>query len=110
MSFRTFQSDRLLESIRNDVKQVERRAKVLSEQLNNQAAKITNKHVEEIHDGVLGLHERVQVVDETQQNILDLVNYALASQDGLTKMLSDAVESKNRTYLDSSERSQAYRE
>ncbi|KAK0727450.1 hypothetical protein B0T26DRAFT_137102 [Lasiosphaeria miniovina] len=94
---RSSQAGRLLDSIRNDTRRVDMRARALSDQFTNEAAKITKEHVEDIHQGVIGLHEQFQGMDALQQNIVDMVYYALASQDGMAKMLSDAVESEYLT-------------
>ncbi|KAK3325070.1 hypothetical protein B0H66DRAFT_109977 [Apodospora peruviana] len=83
--FRGYRTEKLLESIRIDIKRVEARARTISEHF-------TKDHVKEIHSGVRGLHEQFQGLDERQQDILDTVNYALASQHGMTKMLHEVVE------------------
>lgn len=85
--FRTFQSDRLLEVIRDDTRRVQIRTRTLTDQ--NQNA--STKRVEQIHTGVVGLQEGFQ---ELHQDVHVMVKYALASQDGLAQMLSDAVESE----------------
>ncbi len=92
--FRSGQAERLLDAVRNDAKRVETCARRLSEHLNNEAAKITKEHVEDIQDGVRGLQEHFQDMDVMQQDIQEKVNFALASQEGLFKMLSDVVDSK----------------
>ncbi|KAM7185213.1 hypothetical protein V8F20_011895 [Naviculisporaceae sp. PSN 640] len=82
--FRTAQAERILETARVDIKRVEQRATALTGHLHSHAARITKDHMEGIHDSVKDL-------PLMQQDIRDMVNDALASQDGLPKMLSDAV-------------------
>lgn len=84
--FRTFQSDRLVDSIRNDTKRVQNRARALTDHHQNEST----KQVTKIHDGVVGLQEDLQ---ELHQEMQVMVKYALASQDGMAKMLSDAFDS-----------------
>lgn len=97
--FRSAQAERLLDAVRNDAKRVQTCARRLSEHLNNEAARITKEHVEEIQDGVRGLQEHFQGMDAMQQDIREMVNFALASQEGMFQMLSDVVDSKNPTLL-----------
>ncbi|KAM7210603.1 hypothetical protein V8F06_014011 [Rhypophila decipiens] len=82
--FRTAEAQPLLETLGVDIKRVNQRAKIITDHLHSDAAKITKDHVEEIHDSVRDLHVM-------QQDIFDRINESLAGQDGLAKMLSDAV-------------------
>ena len=92
--FQSHPAEAVLETIRIDINRVELRAKSLTDRLDHEASRLTKDHVEEIHDGVRDLHERFHGMDAVQQDIFDMVTFALASQDGMRKMLSDVVESK----------------
>lgn len=78
-------AERLLEEVRYAANRVKMRAQTLSDRHNSEAAKITKDHVEEIHHKVHGVHKM-------QQDIWDIVSCAFASQEGLKKMLHEAVE------------------
>ncbi|KAK4187375.1 hypothetical protein QBC35DRAFT_234990 [Podospora australis] len=82
---RTPKVEALLETLCDSSNRVKARAQTLSNMHHSEAAKITKDHVEGIHDGVRGLHQM-------QQHIWDMVSSALASQDGMKKMLHEAVE------------------
>lgn len=89
--FRTAQAERLLDTIRLDIKRVQQRATALTDRLHSRAAQKTEDHMESIHESVRDLHAM-------QQDIRDMVNDALAGQDGLAKMLSDAVKGNSPVF------------